>query len=84
MILLLSGCHGGIGKGIDTKSGAGGGGGHGGGGGSGVLDEIKTQGGIAYGSVELPCELGSGGGIAGYGNATAGGGLIGEPYYIQV
>ena len=84
MTLLLSGCNGGIGKGIDTKSGAGGGGGHGGGGGSGVLDEIKTQGGIAYGSVKLPCELGSGGGIAGYGNATAGGGMIGEPYYIHV
>ena len=35
------------------------------------------MGGQTYGSSELPCELGSGGGNPGLGNSTAGGGIIG-------
>lgn len=65
------------GKGRSGKAGTGGGGGHGGKGGDGVLGDSRFDGGITYGSSELPCELGSGGGNPGLGSSTAGGGLIG-------
>lgn len=71
------GCVEGLGVGNATDKGAGGGGGHGGKGGAGVRDGITSNGGDSYGSDELPCELGSGGGNPGTGNSTAGGGLIG-------
>lgn len=75
------GCHEGLGKGKSGKgrsgkAGTGGGGGHGGKGGDGVLGDSRFDGGITYGSSELPCELGSGGGNPGLGSSTAGGGLI--------
>ena len=70
----------GLGAGNVTRAGAGGGGGHGGKGGSGVLDNLVSNGGSTYGNIDLPCELGSGGGNPGSGNSTAGGGLIGENY----
>lgn len=75
---MLSGCHGGLGKGKSVKGGAGGGGGHGGIGGDGSLSGLKTLGGQTYGNSELPCELGSGGGNPGLSSSTAGGGIIGE------
>lgn len=57
--------------------GIGGGGGYGGKGGDGVLGDFRFDGGIIYGSSELFCEFGSGGGNFGFGSFIVGGGLIG-------
>lgn len=57
--------------------GVGGGGGYGGKGGVGVWDGIILNGGDSYGSDELFCEFGSGGGNFGIGNFIVGGGFIG-------
>ncbi|URD89015.1 glycine-rich protein [Musa troglodytarum] len=70
------GCKGGVGRGKILGNGLGGGGGHGGKGGDGRYDEIVVKGGIAYGSAELPCELGSGSGNDTVPTSTAGGGII--------
>ena len=89
----LIGCKEGIGKGTFLKYGAGGGAGHGGRGGVGIYNGMKSDGGLAYGNADLPCELGSGsGGSAVSADSTAGGGLIGwyhltlsfEVYVLQI
>ncbi|MQM12790.1 hypothetical protein Taro_045709 [Colocasia esculenta] len=70
------GCRGGVGKGKMLGNGVGGGGGHGGKGGNGFYNGSYVDGGIAYGSAYLPCELGSGSGDDSLGASTAGGGII--------
>ncbi|XP_011082373.1 uncharacterized protein LOC105165163 isoform X2 [Sesamum indicum] len=70
------GCRTGVGRG-NYSNGAGAGAGHGGRGGSGFFNGILSEGGLEYGSADLPCELGSGtqgpNESAGY---VAGGGMI--------
>ncbi|RLM65395.1 hypothetical protein C2845_PM16G02960 [Panicum miliaceum] len=76
-IASVNGCKEGIGKGTFLKYRAGGGAGHGGQGGVGIYNGMKSDGGLAYGNADLPCELGSGsGGSAVSADSTAGGGLI--------
>ncbi|KAJ4765970.1 ephrin type-B receptor [Rhynchospora pubera] len=70
------GCRGGIGRGKVISNGLGGGGGHGGKGGDGFFDGTKVDGGVSYGSSDLPCELGSGSGNDILATSTAGGGII--------
>ncbi|KAK9102258.1 hypothetical protein Sjap_019512 [Stephania japonica] len=70
------GCRGGIGRGMVLSNGIGGGGGHGGMGGDGYYNGSYVDGGVLYGNVELPCELGSGSGNDSLVGATAGGGII--------
>ncbi|WOG85697.1 hypothetical protein DCAR_0104888 [Daucus carota subsp. sativus] len=70
------GCRKGIGKG-SYSNGISGGAGHGGQGGSGVYKGRVSEGGIAYGNPNLPCELGSGSELPGvYHGYNAGGGMI--------
>lgn len=61
------GCEAGTGTGVGESSlvpdGASGGGGHGGGGGEGIFNGTLAKGGKSFGDTELPCELGSGGGL---------------------
>ncbi|GBG88608.1 hypothetical protein CBR_g48138 [Chara braunii] len=66
----------GVGKGDTSVSGAGGGGGHGGRGGYGCYNGSRGEGGGAYGSDRLPCELGSGSGLSSSGESNNGGGVI--------
>ena len=54
------------------------GGGHGGKGGAGCYNGSCVEGGISYGNVDLPCELGSGSGNYTSAYSTAGGGIIGK------
>ncbi|KAM0912788.1 hypothetical protein ACQ4PT_012593 [Festuca glaucescens] len=70
------GCRGGIGRGGMLSSGLSGGGGHGGKGGDGFYSGSHAGGGAAYGSADLPCELGSGSGNVSTTSSTAGGGII--------
>ncbi|XP_073122629.1 uncharacterized protein [Henckelia pumila] len=56
------GCLGGVGRGSLLSNGLGSGGGHGGRGGKGCYNDSCIEGGISYGDVNLPCELGSGSG----------------------
>ncbi|KAG9455724.1 hypothetical protein H6P81_000232 [Aristolochia fimbriata] len=70
------GCRGGIGRGKVLSNGISGGGGHGGKGGDGYFNGSFIRGGVAYGSAELPCELGSGSGNNTLAGSTAGGGII--------
>ncbi|XP_020170112.1 uncharacterized protein [Aegilops tauschii subsp. strangulata] len=70
------GCRGGIGRGGMLSSGLSGGGGHGGKGGDGFYSGKHSGGGAAYGSADLPCELGSGSGNVSTTSSTAGGGII--------
>ncbi|ONK80989.1 uncharacterized protein A4U43_C01F24020 [Asparagus officinalis] len=74
------GCKGGVGSGKVLSTGLGGGGGHGGKGGDGFYNGSFVEGGIAYGSADLPCELGSGSGNDSVASATSGGGIIGDEY----
>ena len=60
------------------SSGLSGGGGHGGKGGDGFYSGSHAVGGAAYGSADLPCELGSGSGNVNTTFSTAGGGIIGN------
>lgn len=75
----MSGCQGGLGKGMFNSAAAGGGGGHGGKGGRGFYKGSYSLGGAPYGNNSLPCEFGSGSGIgnASFGEYTTGGGIIG-------
>uniref|UniRef100_A0A0E0DMX2 DUF8003 domain-containing protein n=1 Tax=Oryza meridionalis TaxID=40149 RepID=A0A0E0DMX2_9ORYZ len=70
------GCRGGIGRGRMLSSGLSGGGGHGGKGGDAFYSGSHAGGGTAYGSADLPCELGSGSGNVSTSSSTAGGGII--------
>ncbi|KAK9273478.1 hypothetical protein L1049_018288 [Liquidambar formosana] len=70
------GCTGGVGRGEVLSNGLGGGGGHGGKGGVGCYNGSCIEGGISYGSAELPCELGSGSGNESIAGSTAGGGIV--------
>ncbi|KAK6912777.1 hypothetical protein RJ641_022378 [Dillenia turbinata] len=70
------GCTGGVGRGKVLSNGLGGGGGHGGKGGRGCYNDSCIEGGISYGNVDLPCELGSGSGDDDSVTSTAGGGII--------
>ncbi|PPR86976.1 hypothetical protein GOBAR_AA33722 [Gossypium barbadense] len=72
------GCIGGVGRGNFLYNGIGSGGGHGGKGGLACYNDSCVEGGIPYGHRELPCELGSGSGsgIEGPDDSTAGGGII--------
>jgi hypothetical protein len=72
------GCRGGIGRGRMLSSGLSGGGGHGGKGGDAFYSGSHAGGGTAYGSADLPCELGSGSGNVSTSSSTAGGGIIGN------
>eukprot|EP00897_Mesotaenium_endlicherianum_P005771 jgi/Mesen1/5221/ME000026S04529 len=74
------GCEAGSGPGAggSSKEGASGGGGHGGAGGQGMYLTDVTPGGLAYGSLKLPCELGSGSGLSGSGEGSSGGGVLGS------
>uniref|UniRef100_M8CAJ7 DUF8003 domain-containing protein n=1 Tax=Aegilops tauschii TaxID=37682 RepID=M8CAJ7_AEGTA len=74
----MAGCRGGIGRGGMLSSGLSGGGGHGGKGGDGFYSGKHSGGGAAYGSADLPCELGSGSGNVSTTSSTAGGGIIVE------
>jgi hypothetical protein len=74
----MAGCRGGIGRGGMLGSGFSGGGGHGGKGGDGFYSGSHAGGGAAYGSADLPCELGSGSGNVSTTSWTAGGGIIGN------
>ena len=65
------------------SSGLSGGGGHGGKGGDGFYSGSRAGGGAAYGSADLPCELGSGSGNDTTGSSTAGGGIIGNSDGVQ-
>lgn len=67
-----------MGRGQVLSNGIGGGAGHGGKGGAGCYNGSRIEGGISYGSAELPCELGSGSGDESSVVSTAGGGIIGE------
>ncbi|KAK8550435.1 hypothetical protein V6N12_039144 [Hibiscus sabdariffa] len=70
------GCIGGVGRGNFLDNGIGSGGGHGGKGGIGCYNDSCVEGGISYGTSELPCELGSGSGNESLADSTAGGGVI--------
>ncbi|KAK4753990.1 hypothetical protein SAY87_002094 [Trapa incisa] len=70
------GCIGGFGRGKMFDNGLGGGGGHGGKGGDGYHKGSFIDGGLTYGSAELPCELGSGSGNDSLAGTNAGGGII--------
>ncbi|GMI92574.1 hypothetical protein like AT5G11700 [Hibiscus trionum] len=70
------GCIGGVGRGNFLYNGIGSGGGHGGKGGLGCYNGSCVEGGISYGTSELPCELGSGSGNESIADSTAGGGVI--------
>ncbi|KAI4316070.1 hypothetical protein L6164_024087 [Bauhinia variegata] len=70
------GCTGGLGRGDLLSNGIGSGGGHGGKGGKGCFNDDCVEGGITYGSAELPCELGSGSGNDSSAGMTSGGGII--------
>ncbi|KAL9226861.1 hypothetical protein vseg_002624 [Gypsophila vaccaria] len=70
------GCTGGIGKGKVLSNGLSGGAGHGGNGGAGCYNSTCVEGGVAYGSENLPCELGSGSGNDNITGSTAGGGIV--------
>lgn len=74
-----AGCTGGVGRGEFMSNGIGSGGGHGGRGGSACFNDSCIDGGISYGNVYLPCELGSGSGSGNDSSAysTSGGGVIG-------
>ncbi|OWM88309.1 hypothetical protein CDL15_Pgr003721 [Punica granatum] len=71
------GCSDGIGRGNYTN-GAGSGAGHGGRGGTGYYNGIVCNGGLDYGSADLPCELGSGteGPNQSYGHMVGGGMIV--------
>lgn len=75
--MILSGCEGGLGRGMIGSAGAAGGGGHGGRGGKGYYKGHSADGGAIYGNHKLPCEFGSGSGNASFGDSTTGGGIIG-------
>ncbi|KAF6139924.1 hypothetical protein GIB67_033306, partial [Kingdonia uniflora] len=70
------GCTGGVGRGEFSSNGIGGGGGHGGKGGDGYFNGSVAEGGVAYGNVDMPCELGSGSGNDSLDVSTAGGGIV--------
>jgi hypothetical protein len=80
---MMAGCRGGIGRGGMLSSGLSGGGGHGGKGGDGFYSGSHAGGGAAYGSADLPCELGSGSGNVSTTSSTAGGGIIGNSYGVH-
>lgn len=63
------------------SNGLGSGGGHGGRGGKGCYDDTCVNGGISYGSANLPCELGSGSGNDSLEISTAGGGTLGNRFF---
>ncbi|KAK4802153.1 hypothetical protein SAY86_000356 [Trapa natans] len=71
------GCSDGVGKGNYTN-GAGSGAGHGGRGGTGYYNGMVCNGGLDYGSADLPCELGSGtqGPNQSYGHMVGGGMIV--------
>ena len=73
-----TGCTGGLGRGKLLSNGIGSGGGHGGKGGAACFNDDCIEGGISYGSADLPCELGSGSGNESSAGATAGGGIVGK------
>ena len=77
----MTGCSGGLGKGL-YSNGAGSGAGHGGRGGSGIFNGRVCNGGHTYGDPDFPCELGSGAESPdnSYGNVI-GGGMIGQYYF---
>ncbi|KAL5783356.1 hypothetical protein ACOSP7_008385 [Xanthoceras sorbifolium] len=70
------GCTGGVGRGKFLSNGIGSGGGHGGKGGPAYSNGSRIEGGISYGNVDLPCELGSGSGNDSSAYSTSGGGII--------
>ncbi|XP_077212654.1 uncharacterized protein LOC143847765 isoform X1 [Tasmannia lanceolata] len=70
------GCIGGVGRGMVLSNGLSSGGGHGGKGGDGYYNGTIIKGGVAYGSADLPCELGSGSGNDTLAGSTAGGGIL--------
>jgi len=75
----LAGCTGGMGRGNILSNGICSGGGHGGKGGKACSsDDYCVEGGISYGTPDLPCELGSGSGNGSSTGTTAGGGIIGK------
>ena len=63
---------------MTLSNGLSGGGGHGGSGGVGRYNGTYAEGGVSYGSVEMPCELGSGSGDDSISSSTAGGGIVGK------
>jgi len=73
-----------VGRGHALSHGIGSGGGHGGKGGLGCYYGNCIEGGISYGNADLPCELGSGSGDDSLAGSTAGGGIIGKSYYVQL
>lgn len=81
----FAGCTGGLGHGNILSNGICSGGGHGGKGGKACSSDYCVNGGISYGTPQLPCELGSGSGNGNSTGTTAGGGIIGklifEPTY---
>ncbi|KAK2446301.1 glycine-rich protein [Trifolium repens] len=70
------GCTGGLGRGNILSNGIGSGGGYGGKGGKACSNDFCVEGGISYGTPDLPCELGSGSGSGNSTGTTAGGGII--------
>ncbi|XP_051132101.1 uncharacterized protein LOC127252110 [Andrographis paniculata] len=70
------GCTGGLGHGEILPNGLSSGAGHGGRGGDAYYESSFISGGAAYGSTELPCELGSGSGNKSLPGSIAGGGVI--------
>lgn len=74
----IPGCTGGLGHGNILSNGIGSGGGHGGKGGDACSNDHCVDGGISYGTPDLPCELGSGSGNESSTGTTSGGGIIGK------
>ncbi|CAN4084720.1 unnamed protein product [Withania somnifera] len=70
------GCTGGLGSGVLLPNGLSSGAGHGGRGGDAYYNGSYIRGGISYGDIGLPCELGSGSGNHSFPSSTAGGGII--------
>ena len=80
----FAGCTGGLGHGNALSNGIGSGGGHGGKGGDACYNDDCVEGGISYGSANMPCELGSGSGNGSSAGSTAGGGIIGKLMFGSV
>lgn len=77
LCFLYKGCTGGLGSGVLLPNGLSSGAGHGGRGGDAYYNGSYIRGGISYGNIGLPCELGSGSGNHSLPSSTAGGGIIG-------
>jgi hypothetical protein len=79
----IAGCTGGLGRGNILSNGIGSGGGYGGKGGKACSNDFCVEGGISYGTPDLPCELGSGSGSGNSTGTTAGGGIIGKRMFCS-